>query len=256
MSDSVPEPGGTATNLLWTGGWDSTFRLLDLVLVRRRRVQPYYLIDTERPSFGFEIKAMRAIRDQLPSGRVSPTIFRDIADIGENRSISDKYQRLAARSYIGSQYDWIARFAAEARLEEIELAIERDGRFHALVEPHVEPDEDGYILKSDGDADLSIFRPFRFPILDLSKLDQQQEAERHGFRELLEQTWFCHTPTSRGRPCGECRPCQYIRSKGLTRRIPVSGHFRYYKSRFRRRLTRTPGARPLVALARRRTGTA
>lgn len=27
--------------LLWTGGWDSTFRLLVAVLIERRTVQPY-----------------------------------------------------------------------------------------------------------------------------------------------------------------------------------------------------------------------
>ena len=29
--------------LLWTGGWDSTYRLLDLLLVQKQHVQPYYV---------------------------------------------------------------------------------------------------------------------------------------------------------------------------------------------------------------------
>ena len=34
-----------AVKLLWTGGWDSTFRLLQLLLLYEKKVQPYYIID-------------------------------------------------------------------------------------------------------------------------------------------------------------------------------------------------------------------
>ena len=37
-------------NILWTGGWDSTFQLLSLLLLHGRKVTPYYLIDAERLS--------------------------------------------------------------------------------------------------------------------------------------------------------------------------------------------------------------
>lgn len=36
-------------HLLWTGGWDSTFRVLQLLLCSRDAVQPHYIIDPERP---------------------------------------------------------------------------------------------------------------------------------------------------------------------------------------------------------------
>jgi hypothetical protein len=56
---------GEPTQLLWTGGWDSSFRLLQLVLVERRPVRPIYVIDTGRPSTLFELRAMEAIRAGL-----------------------------------------------------------------------------------------------------------------------------------------------------------------------------------------------
>ena len=34
--------------VLWTGGWDSTFRVLYLVLVEKCQVQTYYIIDPFR----------------------------------------------------------------------------------------------------------------------------------------------------------------------------------------------------------------
>jgi hypothetical protein len=239
--------------LLWTGGWDSTFRLLDLVLVGQRRVQPYYLIDTSRPSLGAEIRTMRVLRDELPAGPIAPTIFRDIGDIGENRSITEKFERLRSRSHLGVQYDWLARFAAEEKLDGLELSIHRGGGGpHVLLEPYVEAAGDAYALRHDADPDLSIFRRFRFPLFEMTKLDIQAAADRCGFRASLERTWFCHAPTARGLPCGACSPCRYVREEGLSRRIPASGHSRYYRWRLRQWFKQTPLGRLLIANARRR----
>lgn len=44
--------------MLWTGGWDSTFQLLQLLFVQKRRVAPFYLIDEPRQSTGMELLAM------------------------------------------------------------------------------------------------------------------------------------------------------------------------------------------------------
>ena len=42
-------------NLFWTGGMDSTFRLIQLTVVYNKVVQPYYIIDPNRNSILFEI---------------------------------------------------------------------------------------------------------------------------------------------------------------------------------------------------------
>src|SRR6478672_10747010 len=55
----------TPVNLFWTGGWDSTFRLLQLLLEHRLPVAPVYLIDDTRASTQFEFDTMDAIRDAL-----------------------------------------------------------------------------------------------------------------------------------------------------------------------------------------------
>lgn len=46
--------------ILWTGGWDSTFRIVEL---SRKEVTicPLYVIDNDRKSKNFEIKAMNKI---------------------------------------------------------------------------------------------------------------------------------------------------------------------------------------------------
>ena len=48
--------------LLWTGGWDSTFQLLQLLIIHRRRVTPFYLLDEERRSTGVEIRTIKRIK--------------------------------------------------------------------------------------------------------------------------------------------------------------------------------------------------
>jgi hypothetical protein len=260
MSASSPD-----VNLLWTGGWDSTFRLLDLVLVQERSVQPYYLVDPGRASAAMELKTKGNLREKLPADLVAPTICRDVTDVAENPAITERFERIRAWSALWPQYDWLTRFVAQEEVEGLELTIHRDDRLHAVLEGHVEPAGDNFVLRSGvADPDLGIFRPFRFPLFEMTKLEMQTEAERHGFAELLEQTWFCHEPTARGEPCGDCMPCRFTRREGLGRRIPVSGHVRYYRRRVPRRikqaprklLRKTPLRRPVRALLRRRRAAA
>ena len=56
---------GPCVNLLWTGGWDSTFRLLQLLLLHRVAVAPHYLEDPTRASTQIELETMARIADQL-----------------------------------------------------------------------------------------------------------------------------------------------------------------------------------------------
>jgi len=51
--------------LFWTWGWDSTFRLLYILVVEKKHVQPYYIIDSPRESTMHELKAMESIRSDV-----------------------------------------------------------------------------------------------------------------------------------------------------------------------------------------------
>ncbi len=50
MIDRKVTQPGIITHLFWTGGWDSTFRLLQLLLDEHKAVQTYYLLDSFRAS--------------------------------------------------------------------------------------------------------------------------------------------------------------------------------------------------------------
>ena len=51
--------------ILWTGGWDSTFRMLQLALEGVELVQPIYVTGTNRPSESIEIQTMNRILPML-----------------------------------------------------------------------------------------------------------------------------------------------------------------------------------------------
>src|SRR5664279_1118035 len=113
LSDATPVP------IMWTGGWDSTFQLVQLLTVQKVHVSPIYLIDEERRSTGVEILTMKRIKErvfaQYPDtrGLLQPTQYFGVIDIPPNKVISDAFMRLRERYSIGIQFDWLARFCDE-----------------------------------------------------------------------------------------------------------------------------------------------
>jgi hypothetical protein len=230
MSDS--EPGKTPVRLLWTGGWDSTYRLLELLLVKRKPVQPYYFIDTDRRSFPSEIRAMNAIKRRLDvqypdlSGLLQPTIFRDVLDIPPDEEIQACYRRICAWEHIGVQYEWGARFARSEDLTGLELSLIGGGHMFKVFEPYLDRREVGgdtvcEIGPEHEGADLHrLFNRYRFPLIFTTKQDMLAKAREAGFAEFLLLTVFCHSPRRDGKPCGICIPCGIAEENGLGWRLP------------------------------------
>ncbi len=233
-------PASNIVHLFWTGGWDSTFRLLDLLLVKERVVQPYYLIMPRgREAFPTEIRTINTIKRMLfqkaPAcrTRLLPTVFRDASDVKPNATISAQYEGLRKFGFLSYQYELCARFAAEMDLSGMELSIHKDDRAHRFLEHSVILESDGSdsyyrLQKNPSNPDLLLFKDLRFPLFDLTKLDLEQLAARHGFGDILEHSWFCARPFRNGSPCGTCPPCRYTRREGLSRRIGMLGQIRYY----------------------------
>jgi Queuosine biosynthesis protein QueC len=235
-------------HLLWTGGWDSTFRLIDLVLNRKCRVQPHYVVDATRASTDYELRAMTELRDRLERRdggvqfRLLPTHFRDLRKIPPDARIRGALESLRERTFVGIQYAYLARFARELELEDLELAVQRReeglvGRVlqHCVTEVLTDA---GPSFRVDpttaGAAEQAMFGRFSFPLLDLTKLDMQRMGEERGVADLMDLTWFCHRPRRDGKPCGSCSPCSYAIEEGLSRRVPLRGRVRYQLSPQRR----------------------
>lgn len=231
---AVPDIAETV-HLLWTGGWDSTYRLLDLLLIQRRPVQPYYMIDPDRRSTPIELATRRRIRnivgDRYPhtAALFLPSIIHDITELPVSARSQALLLGLRSRGWLGCQYTWLADFATHRGLTRLELSINAEDRPRQRLVGNAEPIADeptSYrLVDQPTDPDLELFRRFRFPIFTITKREMQQRAAQGGFVDLMELTWFCHTP-KRGKPCGTCAPCRDIVGEGLGRRLPWSARFR------------------------------
>ena len=225
MRNAPPRSG--LHKVLWTSGWDSTFRILDLVLVQRMPVQPVYLVIRERPSTALEMAHMDLIREKLAerceaaASRLLPTRYYAKDDLEQDEGIESAFWNMRRQSYLGEQYEWLARLVTQEGLEGIELCVHVDDLFVDFVEH----------------SDFETFKCFSLPIMHMTKLDMAEYARDHGFHDLLELTWFCHDPVD-GQPCGVCAPCRYTRSEGLERRVPPVGSALGFYRRFRRKVVR------------------
>jgi len=166
--------------VLWTGGSDSTFRVLDLVIRCKSVVQPVYVLDHNRRGTGYEINAMLHIRRTLGAKapdaalRLLPTIYRDLDAIRSDPVVLERFAILGRRAPIGVQYRWLAEFAKQEGLDALELAVHRDDRAFVFLDGQTVgvPGSPGDVhsLRADNPDDaLELFRPFRFPVLDWSK---------------------------------------------------------------------------------------
>ncbi len=251
----------SAAKILWTGGWDSTFRLALLLLVEGRRVQPYYLIDRERKSLQLELQAMASIRaaierdDPDAAGRLLPTISKDRAEIAPDPELTEHYARCSRKFKIplGIQHDWLTRFAEQEQLSDLELSITADEEIVVFLRDSLVEISDGsspnYVLTETlHDPNAKIFKRFRFPLAMLTKPDMERMAQAHGFAQLLDLTWSCLQPLSHGIPCGTCNNCAFAIQHGLAGRYPLKSLARHY-------ILRWP-LRPVLTRAKRMIGAA
>lgn len=229
-------------NLLWTGGLDSTFRLVELSR-ENVEIQPYYIIDPNRKSTPQERKAMDQIYKLLKSKSQTKAIlknirFIEINTIKPNKEITDSWKQFSDSHKLGCQYDFLARFAFQNNLI-LEVGIENSCRSKAantLKEyGNLQPDHyDGntnewasfYRISDNCDSKECkiIFERLRFPkhLFSIDKIKEVKLLKEWGCEDILHKTWFCHKPIF-GLPCGKCNPCKDALNEGLAWRVPILG---------------------------------
>lgn len=224
-------------NVLWTGGLESSCRIVELSR-QDVIVQPYYVIDPVRDSIKEELKAIgvitRIIRDH------QQTIFelRDVKaiemeSIGEDKEITAAWERLHEKYQLGSQYDWLARFAKQNHLT-LEMGLESSPRSKSMNaikgESKLLLNEDEGVSEYHVDCDHStqeavlVFGNLRFPssLWNMTKLEEAEEIKNMGLGVVLGKTWFCHTPVF-GMTCGHCNPCKDALYEGMAFRVSKVG---------------------------------
>ena len=229
-------------NILWTGGLDSTYRVLELSQ-KDVTIQPYYLAYVN-PSTQYEINAIKQITEELlkrPETKCTlrPLIIVQTSKIEPNAEITAAWEKLHELYRLGSQYDWIARFAEQNDLT-LELGIEKDDKESTIL--RCLSNCGGYSFLNDEEVMVSdkgteeaklVFKNMRFPLplFNMTKVDEIAKFKEWGADSILNRTWFCYRPVD-GKPCGLCDPCKTYIEVGLADRIPKNRLALYY---FRKR---------------------
>jgi hypothetical protein len=231
-------------NVLWTGGWDSTFRVLQLVLVYKREVQPHYLVDPDRHSVLNELSAIRTIRKRLArrdpaaADRIGPLRLVATYDIPRDPVVVSKLTALRQRAELFPQYDFLTRYPAHAGIDDLELCFQADDHRPLLllrdIVARVDDASGGYWRvdrdKVPADDPLSAFSPFRFPLLGINKVQMKAVAAEQNLLDIMEATWFCFNPRGRYRDrlCGRCAPCIDAVQEGMRYRLPLRTIAKYH----------------------------
>ena len=234
MSDNI---GSNIINILWTGGLDSTFRICELSRLDVI-VQPYYIVE-ERSSELYERMAIDWITKYLRNQTSTKAIIRDTIFVNwdsfnENGEISSAWKNLREKYRIGSQYEYIAKFANQNNLI-LEVGLEMSTRSKAynaligegnLINISPFPGIEQYCINTDkcSNSIYTIFSHLRFPklLFESSKLEEVEMLSKWGLKEVVKHTWFCHTPVL-GLPCGRCNPCRDALKEGFSWRVPIMG---------------------------------
>jgi len=230
-------------HLFWSSGWDSTYRLLEILLVEKRAAQPHYILDESRNSNAEEARSLEAIREALftrhPETRelLRPVVGMPLSEVPDYEDVLADFEALRARIPVGPQTGWLACYVRYKGLDDLELSWESSHLSTELV-PAVLEDSIGKgherrLREELKHPYIEVLRPFRFPVAHLHKADMARLAAQHGFLDILELSWFCHRPRH-GAPCGVCVPCEYTIAAGLARRLP-------WRSRIRFRVARLTG---------------
>jgi len=211
---------GDIQNVLWSGGWDSTFRVIQLYR-RGATIQPFYVIDHNRPSTEKELEVIERLAKRIPlrfkesDGKILPFLIFKRRDIPSNLFIKFIYKKLRRSINLGKQYYWLASLAKS--YPKLELSAHKEDRDRLFFEDQLIEIKDEKLganwsinpKKMDFNR-RHLFKNMRFPLITTSKPEMKQIAEKENFMDLMETTWFCHK--SLVEPCGKCNPCkQYIR---------------------------------------------
>ena len=219
--------------IFWTGGYDSTFRLCQLLLIEKVKVQPIYISDpyldnkktskTRRKNHNQEYDSMDKIKIKLnkdypeTKNLLLPTI--DIDNIKIDNEISETMKQLKKRKYVRRevcQYGGMAQVTKDLD-QYVELCAEIGGYFHKRVHKKLkcygkECNYKDCLVKDTKALDkedqcLKAFNKLVLPLIAYTKKDMYDIALHNGFNHILDMTWSCWYPKN-NKACGRCIMCR------------------------------------------------
>ena len=217
---------GRKINILWTGGLDSSFRIVELSRCQCI-IQPYYIVFGNKESLNHELNAINKIsrilrKDKRTKAELLDPIIVDEEDIPRDVGTFDSWMRLMRG--VSWQYYVFAKYASQQHLEmEMSVRFSPFGSVsqavnEALLIPHPDRHYDVQIIdKNRADQDtLAVFGDFCFPksLYHKTKREEIDILRGDGYGKVVKHVWFCFQPIW-GYPCGHCSPCISSEKEGM-----------------------------------------
>ena len=230
-----------SVSLLWTGGWDSTFRLVELSF-EDLDIYPVYVIDQNRKSSKLELLHMQKIIAALKDKPLTKACIHDVekierSAIAQDSEITEAFRIIHEKTHLGSQHEWLARLGktrpglevgTEAGNPETSHIIHAIEEFGELVLENNVGTLDPERSSKEG---MLVLGWFRFPLITRTECDMLQLIKQWGYEDLMENIWFCHLPID-GQPCGLCHPCEVKMESKMEFLLPPKAQKRYKVFRF------------------------
>lgn len=214
-------------HVFWTGGYDSTWRILQALLVEKFPVLPIYLsgsIDNyetashKRRSKEFELAAMQAIRsaiaqcDPEASARLRDLVV--VPDVVMDKEVTSHMSKLKAQDMVRRrrcQYGTMAQLTCNISTP-VDISVVEGDFLWKTMYSHLEHAENEWFISPaaiEQKPELAIFRWLRFPLVRYSKESILQEATQRGYEQIMRMTWTCWYPRRNGEQCGKCGMCKH-----------------------------------------------
>ena len=244
-------------HILWTGGLDSTYRVVELSRTDCV-VHPHYIIITGRGTVKNELKAISDTTDILNSdertiAKLLPVETFPMNDLDEYADIQSAWEMLHEKKHFNStQYPLLARYARQKQLKlEMGIQFSENGSVAEIVDESclVDCPEHGDVMMMDpvkGSqewASYTIFKDCLFPksLYHKTKKEEVEELRNLGYDKVLKKVWTCFDPVL-GMPCGHCYACKSAMKEGAGMLVPFAGYalgaLRQYYRKIRQKMGR------------------
>lgn len=236
--------------VMWTGGFDSTLRVLQLSQYDIN-IQPYYVYIKKRLTRDKEVNTVKKLTEMIkdrPSTKANilPLIILDEDDFRPiDQDIIDAYKRLTKTQHISFQNILLSQVTRNVPQLEISFHTLKNVDEGSIVDNIVgqkglreQIDETGeiyyFITEETGKDAATVFGNYKFPkrIIEKTKEDELEEYKEMEAMDIAKNTWFCQNPVGE-EPCGYCLVCRNTIHELGTWRLTEAGkkrykHWRYY----------------------------
>ena len=225
-------------HILWTGGLDSTYRVVELSRTKCV-IQPHYVI-VDRYNIEYELKAISEITNILSHDKRTIAEIRPVetfpkSELEEYEDIQLAWDFLhEKKNFKSKQYPLLTRYARQKKLKlEMGIQFSEKGTVAKVIDQSYLMDcpdnsDEMMIDPEKGShewASLTLFQDFLFPksLYHKTKREEIEELKRLGYDEVLKKVWTCFSPVF-GMPCGHCFACQSAMKEGAGELIPKVGY--------------------------------